>query len=265
MQRIENKFKTLQQSNKKALITFVTAGDPTPASTVSIMHTLVEGGADVLELGYPFSDPMADGPAIQRASERALKNGVSLRQVFQFISEFRKTDQQTPVVLMGYANPVEAIGYQAFADLCKSSGVDGVLIVDYPPEESKDLVKYLYAVNVDPIYLLAPTTSETRISEIAKLVRGYAYYVSLRGVTGASHIDVDEVKQKLAMIKKFIQLPIGVGFGIRDAKTAKLISGFADAVVVGTRLIEEIENSKPDQLTNNLLKLMQGIRTAMDQ
>jgi tryptophan synthase alpha chain len=166
---------------------------------------------------------------------------------------------------MGYANPVEMMGYRVFADACKTSGVDGVIIVDYPPEESKELVGYLYAKNIDPIYLLAPTTSNERIAEIAKLVRGYAYYVSLRGVTGASHIDADEVKRKLEEIRKHIKLPIGVGFGIRDAQTAKLIAGFADAVVVGSRLVQEIENSKREQLNDNLSKLVKGLRSAMDQ
>ncbi len=264
MSRITATFLKLQEQHKKALIPFVTAGDPSPELSVPLMHAMVKAGADIVELGIPFSDPMADGPAIQRSSERAIKLGVGLRNVLGYVAEFRKTNDTTPVVLMGYANPIEHMGYEAFAKAARASGVDGVLVVDYPPEEGGDLFKYLGEQQLDPIFLLAPTSSDARIAAVGKLARGYVYYVSLKGVTGAANIDLTEVAAKLPQIKASAQLPIGVGFGIRDAATAKAVAGIADAVVIGSRIIQEIESSNASNVLDNVSKLLSGIRTAMD-
>lgn len=264
MSRITATFLKLQEQRKKALIPFVTAGDPSPELSVPLMHAMVSAGADIVELGIPFSDPMADGPAIQRSSERAIKLGVGLRNVLGYVAEFRKTNDTTPVVLMGYANPIEHMGYEAFAKAARASGVDGVLVVDYPPEEGGDLFKYLGEQQLDPIFLLAPTSSDARIAAVGKLARGYVYYVSLKGVTGAANIDLTEVAAKLPQIKASTQLPIGVGFGIRDAATAKAVAGIADAVVIGSRIIQEIESSNASNVLDNVSKLLSGIRTAMD-
>ena len=264
MSRITATFLKLQEQRKKALIPFVTAGDPSPELSVPLMHAMVRAGADIVELGIPFSDPMADGPAIQRSSERAIKLGVGLRNVLGYVAEFRKTNDTTPVVLMGYANPIEHMGYEAFAKAARASGVDGVLVVDYPPEEGGDLFKYLGEQQLDPIFLLAPTSSDARIAAVGKLARGYVYYVSLKGVTGAANIDLSEVAAKLPRIKASTQLPIGVGFGIRDAATAKAVAGIADAVVIGSRIIQEIESSNASNVLDNVSKLLSGIRTAMD-
>ena len=264
MSRITATFLKLQEQRKKALIPFVTAGDPSPELSVPLMHAMVSAGADIVELGIPFSDPMADGPAIQRSSERAIKLGVGLRNVLGYVAEFRKTNDTTPVVLMGYANPIEHMGYEAFAKAARASGVDGVLVVDYPPEEGGDLFKYLGEQQLDPIFLLAPTSSDARIAAVGKLARGYVYYVSLKGVTGAANIDLTEVAAKLPLIKAATNLPIGVGFGIRDAATAKAVAGIADAVVIGSRIIQEIESSNASNVLDNVSKLLSGIRTAMD-
>lgn len=264
MSRITATFLKLQEQRKKALIPFVTAGDPSPELSVPLMHAMVRAGADIVELGIPFSDPMADGPAIQRSSERAIKLGVGLRNVLGYVAEFRKTNDTTPVVLMGYANPIEHMGYAAFAKAARASGVDGVLVVDYPPEEGGDLFKYLGEQQLDPIFLLAPTSSDARIAAVGKLARGYVYYVSLKGVTGAANIDLTEVAAKLPLIKAATNLPIGVGFGIRDAATAKAVAGIADAVVIGSRIIQEIESSNASNVLDNVSKLLNGIRAAMD-
>ena len=265
MSRIAETFKKLQSQKKQALIPFVTAGDPAPAMTVPIMRALVSAGADILELGVPFSDPMADGPIIQRSSERALKHNVGLKDVLGFVREFRTSDTTTPVVLMGYANPIEAMGYVTFAASAQSAGVDGVLVVDYPPEESKDLVGLLKKCGIDSIFLLSPTSEDGRIEQVGRMASGYIYYVSLKGVTGAANIDLKEVGAKLPLIRSHIKLPIGVGFGIRDAQTAKAIASISDAVVIGSRLVQEIESSQPDQLIGNLSTLVSGIRRAMDE
>ena len=265
MSRIAETFKKLQSQKKQALIPFVTAGDPAPAMTVPIMRALVSAGADILELGVPFSDPMADGPIIQRSSERALKHNVGLKDVLGFVREFRTSDTTTPVVLMGYANPIEAMGYVTFAASAQSAGVDGVLVVDYPPEESKDLVGLLKKCGIDSIFLLSPTSEDGRIEQVGRMASGYIYYMSLKGVTGAANIDLKEVGAKLPLIRSHIKLPIGVGFGIRDAQTAKAIASISDAVVIGSRLVQEIESSQPDQLIGNLSTLVSGIRRAMDE
>lgn len=238
MSRIAAKFSQLKQQGRKALIPFITAGDPDPALTVPVMHALVRGGADVVELGVPFSDPMADGPVIQRSSERALAQGVSLSDVIGYVAMFRKTDNTTPVVLMGYANPIEAMGIENFANLAAAAGVDGVLVVDYPPEESHALVALLDARSLDTIFLLAPTTRDTRLKQVGELGRGYLYYVSLKGVTGAANLDVADVAKRIEHIRGFSNLPVGVGFGIRDADTARRVAAVSDAVVIGSRLVE---------------------------
>ncbi len=265
MSRISASFEKLRAADRKALIPFITAGDPNAQLTPGIMHGLVEAGADIIELGVPFSDPMADGPTIQRSSERALKQGVGLRDVLQIVSQFRQTDQQTPVVLMGYANPIEAIGYDEFAQQAQAAGVDGVLVVDYPPEESRELTKQLNASGLDSIFLLAPTTLETRMDDVARTASGYVYYVSLKGVTGAKNLDLGEVAQKITQIRAHVDLPIGVGFGIRDGDTARAVAEHADAVVIGSRLVEEIEQSTPDEVVARAGALIGEIRQALDK
>ncbi len=265
MSRIQVTFDKLKQQNRKALIPFFTAGDPDPALTVPLMHALVQAGADVIELGVPFSDPMADGPTIQRASERALKHGMSLRGVLGMVAEFRKQDNATPVVLMGYGNPIEAMGWDVFAQRCAEVGVDGVLTVDFPPEESHEAFEHLQRHGIDPIFLLAPTTLEARIQQVAKLARGYVYYVSLKGVTGAGNLDLSAIEQKLPELRKHIKLPIGVGFGIRDAETAKAVAKLCDGVVVGSRIVQEIENSNEQNVIANVSKLVTALRVAINQ
>src|SRR5258706_9929952 len=265
MSRIADTFRKLQAQKKKALIPFVTAGDPTPAITVPIMRALVAAGADIVELGVPFSDPMADGPTIQRSSERALKHNVGLKDVLGFVREFRTSNANTPVVLMGYANPIEAMGYEAFAASAQQAGVAGVLVVDYPPEESRQLVEWLKQRGIDSIFWLAPTSEDGRIQQVGRMASGYIYYVSLKGVTGAANIDLQEVAAKLPQIRSHIKLPIGVGFGIPDAQTAGAMASLSEAVVIGSRLVQEIESSSPDQVIGNLSNLVGGIRRAMDE
>jgi tryptophan synthase alpha chain len=263
--RIDSVLDNLKQQQRKALIPFITAGDPSLKMTVPLMHELVKAGASIIELGVPFSDPMADGPTIQRASERALKNGMSLRGVLEMVAEFRKQDTTTPVVLMGYGNPIEAMGWEEFAKRCAEVGVDGVLTVDFPPEESHEAFEHLQRHNIAPIFLLAPTTNEARIEQVAKLARGYVYYVSLKGVTGSGAIDLSAIEQKLPQLRKHIKLPIGVGFGIRDAATAKAVSKLCDGVVVGSRIVQEIENSNENNVVANVGRLVKELRQAIDQ
>ncbi|MBX9633041.1 MAG: tryptophan synthase subunit alpha [Burkholderiales bacterium] len=264
MSRIPGVFDKLKAAGRKALIPFITAGDPDKASTVPIMHALVTAGADIIELGVPFSDPMADGPTIQRSSERALKHGTSLKDCLAFVREFRARDEVTPVVLMGYANPIEAMGYDAFAAAAALAGVDGVLVVDYPPEESVELTGKLRAAGIDSIFLLSPTSLDQRMEEVAHLASGYVYYVSLKGVTGAAHLDLTEVARKIPLIRSHVKLPIGVGFGIRDGATARAVASISDAVVIGSRLVQEIEASPPGQAAANVGALVAEIRRAMD-
>jgi tryptophan synthase alpha chain len=264
MSRIASTFARLKGAHRKALITFITAGDPDPDSTIPLMQALAQAGADIIELGVPFSDPMADGPTIQRSSERALKHHMSLRRVLEAVAGFRRSDTTTPVVLMGYANPIEALGYQRFAELAETAGVDGVLVVDDPPEESAELTAELRRRGVDSIYLVAPTTEEARMEAVDAAASGYIYYVSLKGVTGSTHLDLKEVGQKIPQLRSHIKLPIGVGFGIRDAETARAVSQISDAVVIGSRLVQEIETSAPDQVVRNVRALVAGFRQAMD-
>ena len=264
MSRIAATFDSLRKQGRKALIPFITAGDPDPRVTVPLMHALVKAGADAIELGVPFSDPMADGAVIQRSSERALKHGVSLRKVLGFLAEFRKSDRRTPVVLFGYANPIESLGLERFADAAKAADADGVLVVDYPPEEAQQLVKTLDARSLDTIFLLAPTTTDERLRQIAELGRGYLYYVSLRGVTGASNIDFADVAARVRRVREFTRLPVGVGFGIRDAASAKAIAAFSDAVIIGSALIQEIEKAPQDGVAACAERFMTPIREALD-
>lgn len=265
MSRIKSAFERLNGEGRKALIPFITAGDPDAALTLPLMHTLVEAGADVIELGVPFSDPMADGPTIQRASERALAKGMTLRKVLELVVAFRTTDTKTPIVLMGYANPVEAMGLEKFASAAAQAGVDGVLVVDYPPEEAAAFGAAMKAHGMDPIFLLAPTSSAERIAHVAEIASGYVYYVSLAGVTGSGSLNVEAVAERLPLIREKTGLPVGVGFGIRDASTAARIAGIADAVVVGSRIIEEIEKSTAENACANVKALVADIRRGVDE
>jgi len=264
MSRIASVLARLKAEKRKALIPYICAGDPYPALTVPMMHGLKASGADIIELGVPFSDPMADGPVIQRASERALKHHVGLKDVLAMVVEFRKTDTVTPVVLMGYANPIEHMGTHAFADAAKTAGVDGVLVVDYPPEECVAFALDIKEHGLDPIFLLAPTSTDERIAMVAKVASGYLYYVSLKGVTGSATLDTTEVAKRIPLIKSHADIPVGVGFGIRDAASAQAVARVADAVVIGSRIIQEIENSKPGREVDNVKTFMAGIRAAMD-
>jgi tryptophan synthase alpha chain len=269
MNRIKTCFDTLKTSGKKALIPYLTAGDPNLVTTLGLMHALVNNGADLIELGFPFSDPSSDGPVVQRAVERSLAKKTTLASVLEVVRKFRTTNQTTPVVLMGYLNPVECMGYQKFADAALAAGVDGVLLVDMPPEESHDLHVVLRKAGLDTIYLVAPTSSDHRIAAICKESSGYVYYVSLKGVTGASHLDIDSVNTNLARLRKHTQLPLGVGFGIRDAESAAQIAKVADAVVVGSALVSRIAElaDREDHSAAQLLQttsLIADMRKAMD-
>ena len=264
MSRIQTVFSALKVSNKKALIPYITAGDPHPKHTVNLLHTLVKTGADMIELGIPFSDPMADGPVIQRASERALMHKVGLKNVLDMVAEFRQTNAKTPIILMGYANPIEAMGQATFTQAAKMAGVDGVLTVDYPPEECAEFIAGLQANGMDSIFLLSPTSDAARVSLIVNQASGFLYYVSLKGVTGAANLDVAQVKARVAEIRTKTNLPIGVGFGVKDAVTAKNVAAFADAVVVGSRMVTTIEDSNDDNLITNISALMYELRAAID-
>lgn len=244
MSRIQQCFTRLKAQGKKALIPYITAGDPDLANTPGIMHALVQNGADVIELGFPFSDPSSDGPVIQRAIERSLARGATLRKTLDVVAKFRETNSETPVVLMGYLNPVEFMGYRKFVDAAVAAGVDGVLLVDMPPEESHDLHEILREAGLDTIYLVAPTTSDARMESICRQSSGYVYYVSLKGVTGASHLDIDSVVSNLERLRRHTDLPLGVGFGISDGESAARIAAVADAVVVGSALIRRIAELK---------------------
>jgi len=264
MSRIDQTFAALKAQGRKALIPYVTAGDPHPETTVELMLALAEAGADIIELGMPFSDPMADGPVIQQASERALAKGVTLNQVLGFVAEFRKKNATTPVVLMGYANPVERHGAAAFVADAKAAGVDGVLIVDYPPEECAEFARYLDTAGLAPIFLLAPTSTEARMAEVGKLARGYVYYVSLKGVTGAGHLDTAAVAAMVPKIRAHVSVPVGVGFGIRDGATARAVAESSDAVVIGSKLVELLSQQARDNVALTGAQFIREIRAALD-
>ena len=266
MSRIAKHFETLRHTGRKALIPFITAGDPQPAVTVPTMHAMVEAGADIIELGVPFSDPMADGPVIQHASERALLHHVGMRNVLTMVSEFRQVNQETPVVLMGYLNPIEVMGYEVFARAAAEAGVDGVLTVDMPPEEAGELTAALRANGIDPIFLLAPTTSGQRISRICELASGFVYYVSVKGITGAGHLNTDEVAERVGDIRAKTDLPVGVGFGIKDGESAARVAKVADAVVVGSALVSRFEalQEQSDQIPQQVGAFIAELRMALD-
>ncbi|MGA7986618.1 MAG: tryptophan synthase subunit alpha [Burkholderiales bacterium] len=264
MSRIQSRFASLRKQGRKALIPYITAGDPLPALTVPLMQALVEAGADIIELGVPFSDPMADGPVIQRSGERALANGVGLADVIGMVRGFRDQDAETPVVLMGYANPIEAMGGEKFVASAASAGVDGVIVVDYPPEEAAPFAALAKSRGIDPIFLLAPTSTPSRIQEVARMGAGYLYYVSLKGVTGAASLDLTDVANRIPLLRAATQLPIGVGFGIRDAQSARRVAEIADAVVIGSRIIQEIEAAGPEQAVARVRDLIRPIRAALD-
>jgi tryptophan synthase alpha chain len=265
MSRIAARFDQLRRAKRKALIPYITAGDPHPSITVPLLRGLVEAGADIVELGVPFSDPMADGPVIQRSGERALKHGVGLADVLKLVTDFRKADDATPIVLMGYANPIEAMGTAQFLRAAKAAGIDGVIVVDYPPEECAEFSAAAKEHDIDPIFLLAPTSTDKRIHEVARCGSGYIYYVSLRGVTGAAHLDLSDVAARIPKIRAATKLPIGVGFGIRDAESARRVAQTADAVVIGSRIIQEIEGGAPEQAVARVKNFLRPIREAMDQ
>jgi tryptophan synthase alpha chain len=265
MSRISDTFAALKKAGRRALIPYVTAGDPNPGITVPLLFELVDAGADILEIGVPFSDPMADGPVIQRAGERALAKGVTLRSVLDMVRTFRAINTKTPVVLMGYANPIEAMGRKLFIEAAHAAGVDGLIIVDLPPEECEIFAADLRAAGMDLIFLLAPTTTPARIQSIVRLASGYLYYVSLKGVTGAGNIDLDDVLAHLDPIRRLTPLPIGVGFGIRDGATARAICTVADAAIIGSRLIQEIEAAGADQAVQRVGSFLRAIRSEMDK
>lgn len=270
--RIAAAFDRAAQQQRAALIPYIAAGNPLPETTVPLMHALVKAGADVIELGIPFSDPMADGPVIQRAAEHAIAQGIGLKHVLQMVKEFRQQDTVTPIVLMGYANPIENMGQQAFAEQAEQAGVDGLLTVDYPPEEIDDFVGLLNQHHIAPIFLLAPTSTEERIRAVGQIARGYVYYVSLNGVTGAGHLDTSDVAMRLKGIRKHVALPVGVGFGISDAASAQSISLVADAVVIGSKLIDTMTKAAAglpvEQQSQAAIQAganwLAGIRQAMD-
>ncbi len=266
MSRIEGRFNALKAEDRCALIPYIAAGDPHPDATVEIMHTLVKAGADMIELGVPFSDPMADGPVIQAAHERALVHHTSLTDTLGMVAAFRQTDQQTPIVLMGYTNPIECMGYAEFVERADDAGIDGVLTVDMPPEEGSDFDILLRKHELDPIFLLSPTTTTSRLQQIADAASGFLYYVSLKGVTGAGNLDVESVEEKMNVIRGITNLPLGVGFGISNADAAAQVGRFADAVVIGSaliRIIESEQNDRPAMLIK-LNELVNSMRIAID-
>jgi tryptophan synthase alpha chain len=263
-QRIAATFERLQAQGRKALIPYVTAGDPYADVTPALMRALADGGADVIELGVPFSDPMADGPVIQQAAERALAKGIGMPQVLEIVREFRRSDDATPVVLMGYANPVERYGVERFVADAQAAGVDGVLIVDYPPEECEAFAAQLQAAGMDPIFLLAPTSTEARMAHVGRIASGYVYYVSLKGVTGAGHLDTSAVAAMVPRIRAHVSVPVGVGFGIRDAASARAVGEVADAVVIGSRLVQLLHGQPRDEVVATGRRFMAEIRAALD-
>jgi tryptophan synthase alpha chain len=264
MSRIAATFERLKAGSRRALIPYITSGFPARESTVPLMHALVDSGADIIELGVPFSDPMADGPVVQRAGDKALAAGIGLADVLDYVKAFRSGDDGTPVVLMGYCNPVERMGLKVFAERAAAVGVDGVLLVDCPPEEATEFAAEMRRWRIDPIFLLAPTSSEARFRQVAGLGSGYVYYVSLKGVTGAANIDTEEVARRVPKIQQATGLPVGVGFGIKDGATAARVAAFADAVVIGSRLIEVLEQGGISGAQAGAAQLVGSLRAAMD-
>jgi tryptophan synthase alpha chain len=264
MNRITTSFDNLRTQERAALIPFITAGDPSPEMTVSLMHTLVETGANVIELGIPFSDPMADGPVIQRASERAVSKGIGLRDVLDMVKTFREQNQATPIILMGYFNPIEIMGYENFVQTAQSVGVDGVLTVDLPPEEVTEFTTLLRSHEIANIFLIAPTTATERVKRLCLQAEGYLYYVSLKGVTGSANLDIASVADKVAEIRQNTDLPIAVGFGIKNAESAAKVARISDAVIVGSALVQLIETEPQERLLETIAAFMRELREAMD-
>lgn len=264
MSRIDQRFAALKAAGRTGLIPFVTAGDPAPEHTVALMHALVDAGADVIELGVPFSDPMADGPVIQHASERAIAKGVGLADVLKWVAQFRERDQATPIVLMGYLNPVEIRGFQRFADEATKAGVDGVLLVDCPLEEAEVLAP-LRSAGLKQILLAAPTTAPERMAQLCEAADGFLYYVSFAGITGAGRLSTQDIAARVADIRKRAKAPVAVGFGVKDAQSAKAIGGFADAVVIGSALVERLDGAKTaSEITATIDDFLRPIRAALD-
>jgi len=266
MSRIKTVISFLKDAGKSALIPYITGGDPEPGLTVELMHALVDAGADIIELGVPFSDPMADGPVIQLACERALEHNVSLADIFSMVTAFRSKDSSTPVVLMGYLNPIERMGYNTFTKRAADAGVDGVLVVDLPPEEGHEFLLEMKANNLDSVYLIAPTTTDDRIKTICDASSGYVYYVSVKGVTGSASLDVTSVAEKLAIIREKSDIPVGVGFGIKDAESAAAVSNVADGVIVGSVIVNTIAENVGDHaaIISKVSSLVSSMRQAMD-
>lgn len=266
MSRLSSTFAELRQAGKTALIPYITAGDPEPDATLRFMHALVAAGADIIELGVPFSDPMADGPVIQAACERALKHHLSLNQVLDMVETFRRDNKKTPVVLMGYANPIEVMGYARFAERAADAGVDGIITVDLPPEEADGILPEFKRHGLDPVFLLAPTSNDERVGKICAAASGFVYYVSLKGVTGAATLDVNAVEARLNSIRKHTQLPVGVGFGIKDPETARQVGRVADAVVVGSAVVRRIAEHRQDidKAGESIAALIADMRAALD-
>ncbi len=264
MSRITGVFDALKVQGRKALIPYVTAGDPYADATVDILLAMAAAGADVIELGVPFSDPMADGPVIQRAAERALAKGIGMPQVLAYVRAFRAKNDTTPIVLMGYANPIERYGIDRFVADAQQAGVDGVLVVDYPPEECEGFAATLRAAGLDPIFLLAPTSTEQRMKDVGRVASGYVYYVSLKGVTGAGHLDIRAVAEMVPRIRSHVKMPVGVGFGIRDAQTAKNVAAVADAVVIGSAIVQLLETQSRENVAAAGGRFIADIRSALD-
>jgi tryptophan synthase alpha chain len=264
--RLTKRFADLKASARKALIPYLMTSDPQPEVTLPLMHSMVNAGADVIELGVPFSDPMADGPVIQQAAERSLEFGTSLHDVFKVVQRFRETDNATPIIMMGYLNPIEVMGYATFAEQAADAGIDGIITVDMPPEEAVDYIAALRQHDIDPVFLLAPTTSEARMDKIAAVASGFAYYVSLKGVTGAASLDVAGVAERMTTIRKHIKIPVGVGFGIKDAATAAAVSDCADAVVVGSAIVGQmaLHSGNTEKIITSVTDLLASMRKAMD-
>lgn len=265
MSRLATRFEQLKSQQRKALVSYVMAGDPAPQVTVPLLHRMVEAGVDVVELGLPFSDPMADGPVIALAAERALAGGTSTLDALNMVKEFREQDQDTPVVLMGYLNPVEVIGYAQFIAHAKACGVDGILLVDLPPEEAGDFAELLKQQDMDQIFLLAPTSTDQRIQHVVKQASGFIYYVSLKGVTGAASLDVAAAAERIEKIKQFTTVPVGVGFGISDAASAKAMGSVADAVIVGSAFVKEFATLAPEQAVEQTVNKVKELRAALDE
>lgn len=267
MNRIEKQLAQFKEQGRKALVCYIVNGDPRPEVTLPAMHALVEAGADIIEIGVPFSDPMAEGPVIQRGHERALEFNTSLTGTFQLVSEFRKTDDTTPIVIMGYANPIERMGYKDCAENSAQAGIDGILTVDLPAEESKELHGFLQEKSIENIFLLAPTTTQDRMKSVVELAGGFVYYVSLKGVTGAGHLDVDAVQTRLGEIKQLTDLPTLVGFGIKDAESASAVASVSDGVVVGSVLVNamgENASKSTEEICQSLKEIVAPMRAALD-